>query len=85
MENKFESQYTVIKKAFYSKPQSRFMASIETRIPIQNVCRYVDMLRDENKIAVSKKDYCKISNHLVEFLTTNPEEFPDNNQLELFN
>jgi hypothetical protein len=79
-----DNQYRAVKKAFYNEPKSRFMLAIETEVPIQNVCRYVDMLRDLNQIAIARMDYCKITNQLVEYLTTDPEDFPENNQLELF-
>ena len=79
-----KNQYDIVKSAFYHDPKSRFMVAVETDVPIQNVCRYVDMYRDLNQIAIARMDYCKITNQLVEFLTTDAELFPPNNQLELF-
>lgn len=63
---------------------TRYMAAIDTGIPIQNICRYVDMLKEANKIAVRKKDYCQISGFTAEYLTTNPELFPPDNQLKIW-
>ena len=63
---------------------TRYMAAVDTGISIQNICRYVDVLRDSNKIAVVKIDYCQISGFKAEFLTTNPELFPADNQLKLW-
>jgi hypothetical protein len=60
------------------------MAAVDTGVPIQNVCRYVDMLKDCNSIAVVNKGYCRISGELVEYLSTNPELFPKNVQLNLW-
>lgn len=79
-----ENQYRKVSNAFSQEPKSRLMAAMETDIFIQNVCRYVDMLIDLNQIAIARMDYCKITNQLVEYLTTNPDLFPPNNQLELF-
>jgi len=64
---------------------TRYMASVDTGISIQNICRYVDELRESNKIAVVRIDYCQISRFKAEYLTTNPELFPSDNQLKLWN
>jgi len=63
---------------------SRYNASIDTGIPLQNVCRYVSMLQKQNSIAVVRLDRCPISGETVEFLTTNPELFPKECQLKLW-
>jgi hypothetical protein len=60
------------------------MVSIYTGIPIQNVCRYVDMLRKQNSIAIIRFDKCKVSGELVEFLSTNPDSFPKEKQMNLW-
>lgn len=60
------------------------MAAISTGIPIQNVCRYVDMLRKQNAIAILRIDKCQISGEFVEFLSCNSELFPKSKQLNLF-
>lgn len=82
--NHFQTQLQVLKDYWFSNTTSRFMASIATGIPIQNICRYVDMLKDSNSIAIVKKDKCKITGEWVEFLTTNPDLFPEDRQLKLF-
>ena len=64
---------------------TRYMAAVDTGIPIQNICRYVDELRDSNSIAVVKKDFCEISGFLAEYLTTDPALFPNDNQLKIWN
>jgi len=84
MEDKYLPQLIKVRNAFYDEPKSRFMIAIETDIPIQNVCRLVERLRNEEQIMIARKGYCKISNMLVEFLTTNTELFPLDNQLTLF-
>mgnify|MGYP001392318715 CR=1 FL=1 len=82
--NHFINQLKVLELYLKENIATRYMAAIETGIPIQNICRYVDMLRDENLIAVVKKDFCKISGFTAEYLTTNPELFPKDNQLKIW-
>lgn len=63
---------------------TRYMAAVDTGISIQNICRYVDVLRDSKKIAVVKIDHCQISGFKAEYLTTNPELFPADNQYKIW-
>jgi len=79
----FSSQKQCFSKYLFKNIASRYMVAIATNIPIQNCCRYVDMLKDTNSIAVVRKDKCKISGEIVEFLSTNPALFPKDNQLKL--
>ncbi|WP_243473060.1 hypothetical protein [Winogradskyella sp. MH6] len=79
-----KTQYKKVFISFFEAPKSRLMASFGTEVMIQNVCRYVDMMRDNNQIVVVKLDYCAITNQLVEYLTTNPKFFPPKSQLDLF-
>jgi hypothetical protein len=59
------------------------MASKSLDIPLQNVCRYVSMMKDYNSVAVVKKDKCKISGLMVEFISTNPSLFPVDYQMKM--
>ena len=65
---------------------SRYMAAVETGLPIQNCCRFVDMLKAINAIAIVRHAKCQITGETVEYLTTNPALFPKNEvkQLRLF-
>lgn len=83
-DNQYASQLQVVREYFKVKTASRYMVAIETQVPIQNVCRYVDMLKSNNSIALVRKDYCRISGELVEFLSTNPELFPKDSQLKIW-
>ena len=78
------TQYKTVKLYLYYNIASRYMVAIFTGIPIQNVCRYVDMLRKTNSIAIVRIDKCQISGEMVEFLSTNPDNFPNDNQLRLW-
>lgn len=82
--NHFISQFKRIELYFRENTATRFMASIDTGIPIQNICRYVEDLEDLGLIAVVRKDKCQISGCMAEYLTTNPELFPKDNQLKLW-
>lgn len=81
---RFAPQLTIIHDYFLNEPASRYMAAIATKVPIQNVCRYVEMLKAANSIAVVRKGYCRISGEPVEFLSTDPEKFPKDSQLNLW-
>lgn len=78
------TQLIQIRNYFFENNASRFMAAIDTGIPIQNVCRYVEMLFKTDSIAIIKKDKCRVSGEHVEFLSCNSELFPKSNQLTLF-
>ena len=84
MENKHISQLRAVAHYWKTNTASRYMVAKATGIPLQNICRYVDMLKTSNSIAIIKKDYCQISGELVEYLSTNEEVFPMQNQLKLF-
>ena len=84
MENKHLSQLRILSSYWRKNLASRYMAATATGVPIQNVCRYVDMLKASNSIAIVRKDYCKITGELVEYLSTNKELFPKDHQLKLF-
>lgn len=83
-DSKYFSQYKRLREFLKEKTTSRNMAAVYNDIPLQNVCRYVGMLRKVDGIAVVKKDRCAITKRAVEFLTTNPALFPQSNQLNLF-
>ncbi|MCK0130398.1 hypothetical protein MWU59_02690 [Flavobacteriaceae bacterium F08102] len=81
---KFEDQMKIVFKAFYDRPKTMLMVSVETGILRANICRYVAKWRKANKIDKVKTDRCIITNHEANFLTTNPDLFPKSNQYKLF-
>jgi hypothetical protein len=83
-DTKFITQLKRVNEYLKTNAASRFMVAVDTGVPIQNVCRHVDMLFDNNLIAVIRKDRCRISGKIVEFLSTNELLFPKSNQLTLF-
>jgi hypothetical protein len=84
MQSPHVTQYKTVYWYLYHNTASRFMVAVCAGIPIQNVCRYVDALRKSNSIAIVRIDKCKISGEMVEFLSTNPDNFPKDNQLHLW-
>jgi hypothetical protein len=80
----FHTQMKIVYKAFFKEPQSMKMLSIKYDIDRANICRYCRTLRKSDKIAVAKRSICKITKRIVNFYTTNPEAFPQSNQLKLF-
>jgi hypothetical protein len=61
----------------------RWMAARATRIPLQTVCWIIGDLRKAQAVAVVRKSRCAISGQWVEYLTTDPAQFPKSNQLTL--
>ena len=56
------------------------MVSNETGVLRANICRYVAEWRLLNKIDTVKTDYCKITKHLADYLTTNQNLFQQSKQ-----
>jgi len=81
---KYETQCRTVSSFLYKNIASRYMTAIYTGVPIQNVCRYIDLLKKQNSICIVRIDKCQISGEMVEFLSTNPDNFPKCNQLKLF-
>ena len=83
--NKYLTQYERVKKFLYKRPATRLEISVKTGILIQNVCRYVAMLRKQEQIAIIKHDTCQISGQKSEYLSTNPVYFKEyGKQMTLF-
>jgi len=83
-EEYYTTQLKKVREYLRQTTASRYMAAIDTGIPIQNICRHVEMLKSTNSIAVVRKDYCRITGELVEYLSTNPDNFPKDLQLCLW-
>lgn len=79
----FLTQQQIAFKAFLESPKTTLMVSVETGILRANLCRYISEWRKSNLIQSVKWDLCKISKHTASYLTTNPDLFPNTNQLKL--
>ncbi len=76
-DSNYQAQTRRAYKAFYSKPKTMLMVSIETGILRANLCRYVAKWKKQNTIKIIGFGICPISKSRgVQFLTTNPDLFP---------
>jgi len=77
----FERVYEALK----AKPMTMLEAGKETGVMRSSICYYIGKLKAENKIAVRKMRKCSITGYSkVQELTTNPDLFPQSNQLKMF-
>lgn len=85
-DKQFKVQLVTVYNALLIKPMTMKEVDVYTGIMRENICRYIDTLIEQGRIAMTKKRKCTITghNHVMEF-TANPELFPKSNQLELFN
>jgi hypothetical protein len=60
------------------------MAAIALGIFQANVCRYVRNMVKSGAAGVVRKSPCHISGRNAEWLTTDPERIPAQNQLDMF-
>ncbi|TBW28279.1 hypothetical protein [Gramella sp. KN1008] len=80
-----DNQFKRFYKALKIKSLTMLEAEKLTGIRRENICRYVSELKAQNKIAVRKIRRCSITGYpYVQELTTNPDLFPQSNQLKMF-
>ncbi|MCM4161868.1 hypothetical protein FHG64_16010 [Antarcticibacterium flavum] len=84
-DNKFKAQLKKVYQAFKEKPMTMKEADVYTGVMRENICRYVDMLLDQERIAIRKKRKCSITGYpYVNEYTGDPSLFPKSNQLKMF-
>jgi hypothetical protein len=83
-DSNFKNQYKRAFESFYKHPQTMKELSVATGIDRANLCWYCRMMRIAGTIAIVNKSTCRITNHLATRFTTNPELFPKQIQLSLF-
>lgn len=85
-DNKFRAQLKKVYQAFKEKPMTMKEADVYTGVMRENICRYVDTLLEQERIAIVKKRKCKITGYpYVNEYTGDPNLFPKSNQLKMFN
>ena len=91
MNNKSQSKYkadrTQLKTIFNYLQKHTATASMvtdATGIPQKCICRYKRDLEKQGRLAEVKKSVCKHTGHKAWYLTTNPGQFPQSNQLKMF-
>ncbi len=81
----FKAQLQRVYKALQQKPMTMKETDIYTGIMRENICRYISILFEQNKIAIIRKRKCTITGYeYVNEYTTNPDLFPKSNQLKMF-
>jgi hypothetical protein len=84
-DNKFKAQLKKVYQAFKEKPMTMKEVDVYTGVMRENICRYVDVLLDQDRIAIIKKRRCTITGFpLVNEYTGDPDLFPKSDQLNLF-
>lgn len=78
------NQFEQVVDGFFQEPQTMKMLSVKSGIDRANICWFCRDLRHANRIGVVKVARCRVTKHLANYYTTNPELFPQSNQLELF-
>ena len=81
----FKVQLLKVYNAFKVKPMTMKEADVFTGVMRENICRYVDTLLEQGRIAVIRKRKCRVTGYpYVNEYTADPELFPKSNQLKLF-
>jgi hypothetical protein len=81
----FTAQLQKVYQALKESPMTMKEADVYTGVMRENICRYIDILFDQNRIAVIRQRKCKITGYpYVNEYTTDPDLFPQSNQLNLF-
>ena len=84
-DSNYLAQTQRVNKAFFEKPKTMLQVASETGIYRASICRYVGRWKRNDNIAVVRFGVCPISKHSkVQFLTTNPDLYPKQRQLNLF-
>lgn len=83
-DNHFRNQLAKAFDGLFRHPQTMMELSVATGIDRANLCRYCRLMRRAGTIAVVKRTYCSITKHLANKYTTNPDLFPIQRQLNLF-
>jgi hypothetical protein len=84
-DSKFKAQLRKVYQAFKEKPMTMKEADVYTGVMRESICRYVDVLLNQDRIAVIKKRRCTITGYpYVNEYTGDPELFPKSDQLNLF-
>ena len=83
-EHNKDSQYQRVFEALQHKPATRKELSVLLNIDRANICGYIATLRKFDRVWTVRIRMCRITKHIAEELTCNPELKPDDNQLKLF-
>lgn len=81
----YENQLETVYKALKTRPMTMKELYCFTGIMRENICRYINKLVKEGKVAITGKRKCSVTGHnYVAEYTSNESLFPIDNQLKLF-
>jgi hypothetical protein len=83
-DTEFKSQLKTIFQYLQEHIATASMVSAATGIPQKNICRYKRDLEKAGRLWEVEKKLCKQTGFKAWYLTTNPEQAPFNNQINLF-
>lgn len=84
-DKQFKAQLQRVYHALKERPMTMKETDICTGVMRENICRYIDTLFEQGKIAILRKRKCTITGYpYVNEYTTNTELFPKSNQLKMF-
>lgn len=78
------TQLITIFKYLQKHTATASMVTNATGIPQKCITRYKRDLEKAGRLAEVRKSVCKYTGHKAWYLTTNPGQFPQSNQLKLF-
>lgn len=92
MENQNDSPYKrqnkdkQLKKVYeaFKVPRTMLEADKVCGVMRSNICWHIDYLREQGRIAVTKRRKCTITGRLAQEFTSDADLFPKSNQLKLF-
>lgn len=84
-DNHFKAQIRRVYEALKYKPMTMKETDVYTGVMRENICRYIDTLFEQGKVAIIRKRKCNVTGFpYVNEYTTNPDLFPKSNQLKMF-
>ncbi|AUC80239.1 hypothetical protein CW736_13020 [Nonlabens sp. MB-3u-79] len=83
-DSNYKNQLKIIFRYLQDNIATASMIADATGIPHKNICRYKRDLEKAGRLWEMVEKQCKITGFLAWYLTTNPNNAPLNNQLELF-
>lgn len=84
-DKQFKAQLQRVYLALKESPMTMKEVDIYTGVMRENICRYIDTLFEQGKIAILRKRKCTVTGYpYVNEYTADPDLFPKSNQLKMF-
>lgn len=83
--NEFQNQKVRVYEALKIEPMTMLEVANYTNVRRANICWYIDEMKESGLVAMTGLRKCTISGYpYVGEYTSNPDLFPEDNQLKLF-